>query len=551
MLLGACLGVAFILLSKIIFRRLSEKVVILIPIAIGMKNLKCLSQLRNNLLIQPLYLSSICKNFLMSRKLYNIFLIVLIVCHLFYWLFVYPNPDEAYYWQWGRYPAISYHDHPALPPLIQGLFYNWFGKSLFVLRLPVVLSTLLSVFIYSKILTNLGFRENKKAILLIIFSLPLIFLFTSFAWHDHLMIAMLLCSSYFWLCYFTEKFKGNQGRSLDVFSAFLFLGLAALSKYNAVFLALTVVSTISMNKKLHSVWKEVRFYLGIILCAAIASPIFIWNMQNQFGSFEFTLAQRTIQPLLEGRFFKGNIFGFLLGTIALLTPFITYFTSIKSVQKIQATDAYTAVYKSLAKHLFWWSSGVFLFLSLFSNVLYYWNIPAYLLLLPLVVEYIIENFPKLTKSTIIYSGVVIILIVIHFGVVPLTVFVGAKDNDGAYHYGWKEVKEKIVSQPEYNENIPLFGSSYRVASLLAYTMDRKDVFSYSERFDQFDYWTKNIQYNQPDAFILADDYSKIDEELLQIFEDIQVTDTIKINRFGFPVKEYYLYKGSLRNIHVK
>ena len=82
-------------------------------------------------------------------------------------------------------------------------------------------------------------------------------------------------------------------------------------------------------------------------------------------------------------------------------------------------------------------------------------------------------------------------------------------------------------------------------------MDRKDVFSYSERFDQFDYWTKNIQYNQPDAFILADDYSKIDEELLQIFEDIQVTDTIKINRFGFPVKEYYLYKGSLRNIHVK
>lgn len=487
----------------------------------------------------------------MNKKLYHIFLIILIACHLFYWLLVYPNPDEAYYWQWGRYPAISYHDHPALPPLLQGLLYNWFGKSLFVLRLPVVLSTLLSLFIYSKLLNRLGFRENKKAILLLIFSIPLIFLFTSFAWHDHLMMVMLLCSAYFWLRFFAEKYEGSKGKSMDIFLAFLFLGLAAVSKYNAVFLALAVASVTLFNKQLHSVWRDVRFYSGIILCATIISPIFIWNAQNQYGSFEFTLAQRTIQPFMEGRFFKGNIFGFLLGTLALLTPFIMYFCIRKSLHKNQETDTYKSVYTSFAKHLFWWSSGIFLFLSLFSNVLYYWNIPAYLLLLPLVVQFMIATYSKLAKATLLYSAIVITLVVTHFGIVPLTVFAGAKDNDGAYHYGWGKVKETIVSQPEYNSRVPLFGSSYRVASLLAYTLDRKDVFSYSERFDQFDYWTKNIRYNQPQAFILADDYSDVDDELMQIFENIQLSDTIKIDRFGFPVKEYYLYKGTLKAIHVK
>lgn len=487
----------------------------------------------------------------MSQKLYRTFLIILIACHLFYWLFVYPNPDEAYYWQWGRYPAISYHDHPALPPLIQGLLYSWFGKSLFVLRLPVALSTVLSVYVYSKLINRLGFNENKKAILLIIFSLPLIFLFTSFAWHDHLMMAMLLCSSYFWLQYFTEKYKGNKGKHRDVFLAFIFLGLAAISKYNAVFLALAVASVILMNKQLHAVLKDVKFYLGILICIAIISPIFIWNAQNQYGSFEFTLAQRTVQPFLEGRFFKGNILGFLLGTIALLTPFITYFCFKKSIQKQANTDAYTTVYHSLAKHLFWWASGVFLFLSLFSNVLYYWNIPAYVLILPWVVHYILNKFPKLAKATLIYSGIVIMLVVVHFGIVPLTVFVGAKDNDGAYHYGWSKVKETILSHPEYTAQVPLLGSSYRVASLLAYTMDRKDVFSYSERFDQYDYWTRDKKYPQAKTFIVADDYSKIDEELMQIAENVQITDTIKIERFGFPIKEYYVYKCYLKTLYVK
>lgn len=393
-------------------------------------------------------------------------------------------------------------------------------------------------------MVKLGWVKNKTFILLIIFALPLIFLFTSFAWNDHLLIAMMLCSSYFWLNFLSEVWKGNKGKTADIFLGALFLGLAALCKYNAVFLALGIVSMILFNKRLHIVLKDIRIYISVIFCAIVVSPIFIWNAQNSYGSFEFTLAERTIQPFLQGRFFKGNIAGFLLGTLVLLTPVVMFYSFKLSAQKNKNVFSFEAVYVSMAKNVFWWSTGIFLFLSLFSNVLYYWNIPAYLLLLPLIIKYMIEKVPKLAKATLIFSLVVNILIVIHFGLIPLTVFIGQNDADGAYHYGWQKLKKTITQSKVYSNEIPIVASSYRIASGISYALNRPDVMSYSKRFDQFDYWARKKSYHQPKAIVIADDNSPIDEELSNLFQKIEIKDTIIVDKFGYFIKNYYLYEGT-------
>ena len=489
-----------------------------------------------------------------SKKNFALFFGILVVCKLYYWFFTFPNPDEAYYWLWGQKPALSYHDHPAMFALTQGWFHQLFGNSLFVLRLPAFLFTLISIWIYVKILQKLTPNTSISPILLGVFCTPLIFMFTTFAWHDVALICLCLCSGYFWMQFLTDTWTNKQGKTTDILGGFLFLGLAALCKYNAVFLALGLATLLLSNKNLHRIFKDPRFYLGILFCLVIISPIFIWNHQNNYGSFQFTLGQRTLQPFVEKRFFKGNSLGFLMGTFALVSPFVV-FAFFKSMWGKQNPEnllktSYSIVYKKLAKHVFVASTLVFLLLSTFSNVLYYWNIVAYLFALPLAIIYLASH-PVWLKTTFIYSLFINVLIVFHLGVLPLTSFLkNTEDKDGAYHYGWNKIAKKVQKQSEIHpKKTTLFANSYRTASLLAFALDRKDVYAYSSRFDQFDYWTKNTKYNSKNALFLTDEKENLCPEILDIIENPILSDSIIVQKWGFPIKNYYVYSAEIKKAH--
>ncbi|MCI5132556.1 MAG: glycosyl transferase, partial [Candidatus Electrothrix sp. EH2] len=49
-------------------------------------------------------------------------------------------PDEAYYWQWSRYLALGYHDHP--PMIAWGIWgaTKLLGHTEFAVRLPAILA---------------------------------------------------------------------------------------------------------------------------------------------------------------------------------------------------------------------------------------------------------------------------------------------------------------------------------------------------------------------------------------------------------------------------
>lgn len=481
------------------------------------------------------------------------FLAILAICKLVYWLFTAPNPDEGYYWLWGQYPALSYHDHPGLQAWMQGLFHFIFGKSLFILRLPAFICSTIIAFLYVKILKKLNCKSDIKTVILTIFSLPLLFLFTSFAWHDYMLITFCLASGYFWVNYLTSIWEGEKGKTIDLFGAFVCIGLAVLCKYNAVFVAMGVLSAVVFNKPFHRVFRDYRVYFGVLLFLLIISPIFIWNLQNGNGSFKFNLQQRTLEPLLEGRF-RGNIFGFLLGSIALLTPTIWWAIFKSKTLKIKPQNdhnatSYVVVYQKLAKNIFLCSSLTFLFLSTFSVVLYYWNILAYLLILPLIVVFLKEQKTKILVFTLGYSAFINSCIVIHFAILPLNSFLSnVHDKDGAFHYGWDKIDQAINQTiNKIPEEVQLFTTSYRTAGLLAFQLNRTDIFSYSERFDQFDYWIKDRKYTSKVALILTDDDETINRELEEVVLNIKVIDTIAIEKMGYTIKNYYLYKGTINN----
>ncbi|CAL2080698.1 Dolichyl-phosphate-mannose-protein mannosyltransferase [Tenacibaculum sp. 190524A02b] len=468
-------------------------------------------------------------------------LIIVCLCKLFYWFAVFPNPDEAYYWLWGRFPDYSYHDHPALQALTQNIFTNIFGASLFSLRLPVFICCVIITYVFVLLFKKLQFK-NYSLYLLLFFSSPLFYLFTSFAWNDYVLLTNCLVSGYFFLNFLHDVWLDKKGKSKDIFLGSLFFGLAIISKYNAIFLGLGILSLLISTKKFHSIFKDFRLYISLLLIFLVSSPILLWNSKNKFGSFQFNLQQRTIDPFLNYEFFKGNYAGFIFGSLIMLSPFIWWgIVSFFRDKNLSDKSTFTVVYYKFAKHIFLVSSITFLFLSIFSNVLYYWNIVGLLFITPIGIHYIVQK--KKAMSALVFSTIVIIGITVHFGIVPLTSVFGGQDQDSTYHYGWNTVKNTISKHQE-NLQDPILASSYRNASLLAFALDNSKVYSYSSRFDQFDYWTKNLNHTtNTTSLILTDDRSPLNKELQKLFSEIQLLDTIKINKYNYPIKEYYLYKG--------
>ena len=48
-------------------------------------------------------------------------------------------PDETNYWQWSRYLALGYHDHPPMIAWTIRLATSLFGQHEWAVRLPTVL----------------------------------------------------------------------------------------------------------------------------------------------------------------------------------------------------------------------------------------------------------------------------------------------------------------------------------------------------------------------------------------------------------------------------
>lgn len=481
----------------------------------------------------------------MKKNLFYVLCSVILICKLYYWFFVFPNVDEAYYWFWGQYPDFSYHDHPALQALIQALFSTIFGTSYFALRLPVIICCILIATVLYLFAKKLDFK-NKPVAIALFFSCPLFFLFTTYAWNDYVLLTNCILSGYFYINFLHDIWLDKKGKTADIFLGSLFFGLAILSKYNAVFLGLGIFFLLILNKKFYKVFKDYRFYISLLIVAILSSPIIYWNKKNKFGSFEFNLQQRTLSPIFdEFNLFGGNYLGFILGTILMLSPFFCWaiFKVFIDDKKIKNKSPYQIVYTKFAVAIFSASSVVFLFFSLFSNVLFYWNIVGLIFITFLASNYLIKK--KKVLITLSYSALGVFGIIFHFGVVPLTSVFGGSDRDNIYHYGWQKIGNEVKKLQTYKA-LPIVTSNYRSASLLAFELNNPKIFSYSKRFDQFDYWSKNIKYKSNTEGILLTDSNDDDvlsDEIKALFKKITFVDTLNIEKYGYKIKAYYLYKG--------
>lgn len=168
---------------------------------------------------------------------------------------------------WG---FLSFHDHPPLVYLIQSLFLNIFGQSSFVVFLPYALFGVVSAFLIYYLLKK--FKGEKEGLLgAFVFSISALSVWvTRMGYMEGVQILFILLSFYFFLAYLSDS------KTKNIFLWALFVGLALISKYTAIFLlpASFIYLLIWEREK----FKDKNLWLSLCIIIIVLSPVIFYNI---------------------------------------------------------------------------------------------------------------------------------------------------------------------------------------------------------------------------------------------------------------------------------
>ncbi|MBD2104009.1 glycosyltransferase family 39 protein [Leptolyngbya sp. FACHB-261] len=478
-------------------------------------------------------------------------LVAFLLLRLAFWFGAFPNPDEAYYWLWGQHPALSYYDHPPLQAWVEGLFTTLLGRSKFALRLPNLLANAVFFYTYYRIV---GYLYGEKAksyfgvILLSVLATPLYFLFLALAWPDHLLITLTLVSAHLLITFLDAYKQQQQGLEWRLYGAAAALGLAGLTKYNAILVGLGFLTAILADRDLRPLLRSRHFYIAVAIVASACLPIFLWNYANDFQSFHYYFTR--VSDGNKFQFRVSQTLGFLLFSMLMLSPIHSFglFTGLRHSLSSNPSDS---VYPAVTFWVLIVSTGILTLVSLVSTALYYWNITAYLLLFPLLPTIFFNRAGIFIGRRLFWSGqayglLFAVLLVIHYVLLPFSTLASqTADPDSRMLFGWPEVAAVVnEAARELGENSFLLTTDYRSASALAYQLNEKNVTVISERLDQFDFWYSGDQaLRGRNSVILADDWHPADRKVLALFQTTSLPLRVPVKRFGVWIKNYYVIKG--------
>lgn len=451
--------------------------------------------------------------------------------------FAFPLGDEAYYWIWGQHPDLSYLDHPPLNAWLLGLSSQIFGWSTFALRFPALLTTAGSVLVFWLWSRHIDVADRRHWFWLAVvayFATPMIGIFSGMVFPDHLLIFLSLCALYAFSRFF-ETWDAGSPQWPHLFGAAILLGLAALSKYNAVFVAIAVVLHVGLAPRRLALLARWQVYAAALLCLVTLAPLLIWNATRGLASFEHHTIARYSDLLAN---LSLDRFGyFLLFAVIYLGPVLSVAVLAMLVSRRPLGPA-PANGRDLGRLTFLSSSTVFGLLSA-RGALPYWNIVAYAALFPHVVSWIGARFALIAHLT--YGVLVTGVFLVNYAFFPVVPLLGGTDPESAYGFGWDEIAAHVAEAEALHGPGFLAASRYSLAAQLSFARGRDDVTLLATGNSQYDHWFDGEAHAGRSALILADAFYGLDAEVSADFATMTEVDRFEVVRFGRPLMTYVLY----------
>jgi hypothetical protein len=380
-----------------------------------------------------------------------------------------PIFDEAYYWMWGQHPGLSYFDHPPFHAWLLGISDFIFGRSLFGTALDDARHAgghLLHLSHLGQAPRRADWQTLWWPGVVIYLASPTFGYFMSLAFHDYLLIFLLLVSAHFFLNYLMAADAGERPKKRDLYIAAIVLGCAGLTKYNAVFLGLGVFFFILWRPSLRKLLREPHLYIAAALAIAIQAPVVIWNAQDGFPSFNFHLNTRHTEGWLTS-FNWQSFIDFPLASAFLVSPFLVpvfwrFFTRIHATR-------FESVGKGLAIWTFWLSTACFIFVSMFDWVFWWWNLGAYVIVMGFAARYMGQGW--LFYGHVVFGALVQLYLIVSVTIFPLSFLQGGPDPRQTSTYGWVELRDLLTTaRDEYKPDF-IAGNGPDLSSNAAFALD--------------------------------------------------------------------------------
>jgi hypothetical protein len=194
--------------------------------------------------------------------------------------------DEAYTVTISRRLDLSYFDHPPLHQWIAHFAALILGEDRAV-RLPFIALFAGTGWLMFALTRKLfGARTGVWAVFGL--NASAFFLTSAGGWvvpDGPLLFAIAAAALVFAKLFFDEVGEGAVW--LLWLAGGFWLGVAALSKYNAVFFAFGLIAFIGLSPRQRHWFVHPAPYLAALLCLVVFSPVLIWNAQNDWVSFAF------------------------------------------------------------------------------------------------------------------------------------------------------------------------------------------------------------------------------------------------------------------------
>jgi len=298
--------------------------------------------------------------------------------------------DEAYFIKWGANLAQGYYDHP---PMVGWIIYlmSFISDSHIFFRLFPVITTFIVAWIIYKIALLYNVRNSKAYYIALIFLASPVDLLLGLMTND---IALLLFSSLgtLTLLYALEK----KEWFFNALLAGIFLGLAFLSKYFALFLMFSLLLFSLFTYKTKAI--KVVLVVIIIVSLFIAQNLY-FNYNSCWNNIMFNFFARTEDNSYN---FK-TILGYFGLIIYIVTPWGLYYL-------LKTTYSHTKLFKLLF-YILGIGFLIFFIVSLKNKIGLHWFLlftPYIFLLFSFVEE---RRLNKLFKYSAIFTFIHIAILV--------------------------------------------------------------------------------------------------------------------------------------------
>jgi 4-amino-4-deoxy-L-arabinose transferase-like glycosyltransferase len=330
-----------------------------------------------------------------------------------------------------------------------------------------------------------------------------------------------------------KRIQENEGqRFQDWILLGLILGVAGLSKYTGVTLAVSTFIVLSLQFK-----KQLFTYVGLYLAGTIAAvciiPVLYWNMQNDWISFLYQLnhsagkSDYSIAAALRMQVTQFAAFGPLI-----------YIVGLIAIWKLRASkEAKTWLIFALPILI------LFSILSAKGRSLPHWTELGVIFMMPLIATAILSSIHEKVQKRI-FVGLASISLLLTFVVQVLITYPKIAFDDYRHPLadliGWKEASSRITSLAQKGDN--LFIPNWSHASRVAWYARPMPVKVLDSRFDQFDLWFGSAEAGDSGILLLHADRKGFKEKLLKQFLRCELKDELEVKIDSSYVNYFKLYR---------